>query len=272
MPYKLTILQGSANETQKSLQTHLKRISLKHPYFSKAHIISNTSPSKPASKITRTTTTKLWDIINDTNTSYVFAKPIGETNINPELSFTNTLEFNRGKVRIVLHQDKFQMIPNLKNSAKVRKLTEDKVGHGGNYFVKYRYLIEMDRVKPALKQIIDIVFSEVEMITLAPGEVQLHQDAVELVDLQDLDNFEIYECLSLIVNVDKANIVTDDNFSRYGINWNNQFENKYTSTDIGSNWITQLSQDWSILSLHNDTNHTLIYRDLTSTYIWEITI
>ncbi|EGW29863.1 uncharacterized protein SPAPADRAFT_63483 [Spathaspora passalidarum NRRL Y-27907] len=270
MTYKLTTLHGPPSETQEILQTHIQRISATHPYFTKVHVVTNTPPPKPTAQVIRSTITYLWDVVNDSTTTYVFAKPADEININPDLSFTNTLEFNKGKIRIVVHQDKFQMIPNLKNSSRVKKLSQDKVGHGGNYFVKYKYLIEMDKVVPELKGIIDTIFSEVEITTFQPTEVELQTNQVQLPSLQDLDNYELYECLSLVLNVSKDSIVRDDNFSRYEINWSQELVNKYTVADVSSEWINEIPQDWTIASLHGETYHILIHRTPSSTKIWEI--
>lgn len=274
MPISLTILDNPDPET---LQREFSHLSKSFPYFRKVQYITTSSPTSPPipqSHLRRSTTTTLLGHIRTSSSSYIHAIPSSQ--IHSEQP-SNSLEYRNGKFTIILSQADYQKIPPGKNWI-VKKLKHDKIGHGGSYQATYRYKLLIDSKSPEVEYLIKTIFGDVEMTTLVPGtgENGIHEESVMLLDdlKGELDDYEKYEYLTIVVNFGSDQIVQLEALSRFKLIQSGINGKKYTFIDIGSSWIDEIRDEmaWNVISIHpNDENHILLYRSNNMVYVWKAT-
>lgn len=239
--------------------TSINKIITKYPIYDTVQIISNSELSHIK---TTTSQLKINDLYNLLITSqpkpeYLIAIPLDSNS-----KFGDVLIFNNGIITLVLTQDSFTRIPNLKSKYGSNKIKQSKDE-------KNRIRLKLNQFEsiPELKFIIDKLFNNVdikiyynELINENIGIFSNEKNFTKLpnnLNHLDLDNDEFYELITLCCNFE--NIIHDnDAFTCLNIDGELEIKTRYTLKHISSQKLKDL--DWNILSLHNDNHHILLYK------------
>ncbi|KAG7660578.1 uncharacterized protein J8A68_005844 [[Candida] subhashii] len=273
MPLSLTIIKNPDSTT---IQKHFSAISKTYPYFKKVQYITSSPSSPPPSpkvRIVQQTTNNLWDLLQ--TKKFILAIPIDQLSLQTT-ELLESFEFRDGKITILLNQDNFQKVPPGPNWT-IKKLKMDKVGHGGSYYAKYRYKILIDSISSEVEYVIKQLFSEVQVTTtLESGDIPSPENEVIEInrdeDLDELDEYEKYEYLTVISSFQRQQVIQDENLSSFKLIGGNKGTcTKYTYKDIGSSWMDSIGVDshWDIISIYPDnSSHILLYKSTNTMYIW----
>ncbi|KAI5958763.1 hypothetical protein CANMA_004180 [Candida margitis] len=209
--------------------------------------------------------------------SYVEAIPLDQVDLNP--TFQNKLQFNgyTGEAIIHLDQPSYQKLPNLQKDqrgghyisphntvkyAKVKKLSNGKVGHGKNSYSRYRYKISIKFTQPQLEFIIKTLFNNVQAESyiydhdLDLPVPQFHQDVINLPTslIEPRDGFSeaFKEMITLVANFNPQQITDWQEVETV-------IQKQYTMHNVYCESIT--SAKWDALLLETKDSHAVILRE-----------
>lgn len=261
----------------------LDEIIRKEPYYTTVHLIvapTETFSPKPFLREV-STTTNLIDLIRLKRSacpSYLEAVPFDQIDLDPV--FQNKLQFYGQTDEVIIHLDQpsYQKLPNLNKDqnkhdrygkassfdhVQVKRLTNDKIGHGGNYHARYRYKIKIKFSQPQLEFIIKTLFYNVRVESyiydtkIDSPTPEVYKDTMHMpVNLKiesDVDGFKqrAEELLILCTNLNTLQIVNPLQFDTIPMT-------RYTMHNVYCESIT--GTQWKLLSLHTKDSHTFIQR------------
>lgn len=255
----------------------------RRPYYTTVRLITSQSLQFTPKPFLRevSTTTNLMEIIRQKKSayeSYIEAIPLDQVDLDP--AFQNKLQFYGPKDEVIIHLDQasYQKLPNLHQDQKhdrhgslssfdysqVKKLTNDKIGHGENNYSRYRYKIKIEFSQPEFEFIIKTLFNNVRAESyIYDRDMEfptppVHKDTVSMPILSknglELDDYttNTQEFITLFTHLGPLQITNSSQFETFPLT-------RYTMHNVYCESIT--GTDWEILSLHTKDTHMLIHKD-----------
>lgn len=255
----------------------------KRPYYTTVRLITAPSLQFTPKPFLRevSTTTNLMELIRlkkNAYKSYIEAIPLDQVDLDP--AFQNKLQFYGPKDEVIIHLDQvsYQKLPNLHQDQKhdrygsissfdysqVKKLTNDKIGHGENDYSRYRYKIKIKFSQPEFEFIIKTLFNNVraESYIYDPGmelpTPQIHKDTVSMPVLSnnglELDDYttDTQELITLFTHLEPLQITNSSQYETFPLT-------RYTMNNVYCESIT--GTNWEILSLHTKDTHMFIQKN-----------
>ncbi|KAI3404591.2 hypothetical protein KGF56_002586 [Candida oxycetoniae] len=268
MPLQLTNLPRDSDVVFKIIK--------KYPYYDKVQIITKTEANEttlPRASFRKLQTSNLFQICLSNSNEETYISAVPEDQLQTAKHFQDRFIFQNGEVKMVLNQSSFQKCPNLQSryiGSRLRKLKNEKLGHGGNYHAQYRYEITTDLGPPELKYILDTLFSKVEAsiystnTNLPEGEwIDVPQNITKasIPNCNELDELERYEALTMFANFDAKQILNANEFKL-------DYYTRYTLENVISSAL--LNTKWCLLSSRNDSTHILLENREDSVNVFEV--